>query len=193
MIQQLRFFFYRGVVMLIYGALALVGLAVVLMLVRFGVRAIIAYRDKRRTAQKARNPVRPVRTWLIIGLSVLIGVLLWRGQLIAALSSLPALLVFFIRWLPLWQMARSFFLFKRGGAGAGYTGAQGRAGAGSRAMSFDEALDMLGLRGVEPLNAAVINKAYKDLMQRVHPDHGGSSGLAARLNEARALLLQRYR
>ena len=190
MIQQLRFFFYRGVVMLIYGALALVGLAVVLMLVRFGVRAIIAYRDKQRTAQKTRNPV---RTWLIVGLSVLIGVLLWRGQLIAALSSLPALLIFFIRWLPLWQMARSFFLFKRGGAGAGYKGAQGRAGAGSRAMSFDEALDMLGLRGVEPLNAAVINKAYKDLMQRVHPDHGGSSGLAARLNEARALLLQRYR
>jgi curved DNA-binding protein CbpA len=34
-----------------------------------------------------------------------------------------------------------------------------------------------------------IQAAYRRLIQRVHPDHGGSSYLAARLNQARDVLL----
>ncbi|MBC6445010.1 MAG: hypothetical protein GDA50_06185 [Alphaproteobacteria bacterium GM202ARS2] len=163
--------------MLLYGALALVALAAVLLVLRLAVRAFMAYRDK--THSKAR-------TWWIVAIGVLIGVLVWRGYVTAALSSLPALLAFFVRWLPLWEMARSFFLFRRGAGARG----QQRTGAQSRMMSRDEALDVLGLRGVTPLTDVAINKAYKDLIRRVHPDSGGSSGLAARLNEARDVLLQ---
>ncbi len=38
-----------------------------------------------------------------------------------------------------------------------------------------------------------IQTAYRRLMQRLHPDHGGSADLAARLNQARRILLREAR
>ena len=54
-------------------------------------------------------------------------------------------------------------------------------------MSEAEARAMLGV----PPNATrkEIQAAYIRLMQRVHPDHGGASGLASQLNAARERLL----
>lgn len=56
------------------------------------------------------------------------------------------------------------------------------------AMGLKEARDMLGLDdGATP---AEIRLAHRRLMQRAHPDKGGSAGLAAQLNAARDRLLQ---
>lgn len=50
-------------------------------------------------------------------------------------------------------------------------------------MSLAEARALLG---VEPAaSQAEIEAAYRRLMQRAHPDHGGTTGLAAQLNAAR--------
>ena len=55
------------------------------------------------------------------------------------------------------------------------------------AMSREEAYAVLGL----PAGATrdEIQLAYRRLIQRVHPDQGGSADLAARLNRARDVLL----
>jgi hypothetical protein len=53
-------------------------------------------------------------------------------------------------------------------------------------MSVDEARRILGV-GPEA-EPPVIEAAYRRLMQRAHPDLGGTSGLAAQLNAARAAL-----
>lgn len=54
-------------------------------------------------------------------------------------------------------------------------------------MSRAEALEVLGLRaGCSP---ADIKAAYLRLMRTAHPDHGGSDWLAARVNQARDVLL----
>jgi hypothetical protein len=59
----------------------------------------------------------------------------------------------------------------------------------SGAMTPDEAWQILGLKpGASP---AAVKEAHHRLMQRVHPDAGGSDWLAARINLARDLLLNR--
>lgn len=57
----------------------------------------------------------------------------------------------------------------------------------SGTMDRREAYQVLGLQ--PDASPAEIQSAYRRLMQRVHPDHGGSAYLAARLNKARDVLL----
>jgi DnaJ family protein C protein 19 len=56
-----------------------------------------------------------------------------------------------------------------------------------QAMSRAEALDILGLE--EGASETDIEAAYKALIVKNHPDQGGTDWLAARLNEARDILL----
>ena len=60
--------------------------------------------------------------------------------------------------------------------------------ASSGAMTRKEALAILGLKD----NPAVedIRSAHRRLMKEFHPDHGGSDYLAAKINEAKDLLVQ---
>lgn len=57
----------------------------------------------------------------------------------------------------------------------------------SGAMSKEEAYEILGLEA--GASAADIRQAHRRLMQRLHPDMGGSVFLATRINEARDVLL----
>jgi hypothetical protein len=57
------------------------------------------------------------------------------------------------------------------------------------AMSRREALEILGL--AEGASAAEIIHAHRTLMKKFHPDHGGSTALAARVNQAKDVLMQR--
>ena len=54
-------------------------------------------------------------------------------------------------------------------------------------MSAEEALQVLGLRA--GASEAQIREAHKRLMRAAHPDSGGSDWLAARVNQARDVLL----
>ncbi len=74
--------------------------------------------------------------------------------------------------------------WREAAAGSG-GGARGPGAAG--AMSREEASEILGL---EPgASRAAVHDAHRRLMQKVHPDHGGSNYLAAKINQAKALLL----
>jgi DnaJ-domain-containing protein 1 len=93
-----------------------------------------------------------------------------------------------LRLMPLFQTLRS-----SGGAQArpnGGAGGSGQAGSPGSArpqrMTRQEALQVLGLN--ETATQDDVQREYRRLMRKVHPDLGGSSYLAAKLNEAKDVL-----
>jgi hypothetical protein len=70
------------------------------------------------------------------------------------------------------------------------SGASGGNGTRRGSITEDEAYEILGLKKGAP--ASEIARAHRDLMKKLHPDHGGTTDLAARVNEAKDVLMRRH-
>jgi hypothetical protein len=71
------------------------------------------------------------------------------------------------------------------------TDTRDRRPARSEAMTHEEAYQILGLQPGADVDA--IKTAHRTLMKRMHPDQGGSTWLAAKVNEAKDILIRTHR
>lgn len=123
-----------------------------------------------------------VTLFIILGAGLVVLALLGRYGLAAPLG-------FIMAWLlRLWRVTRE------GNAGNNETGKTGgqksnRSGGevGASLMSEAEARDVLGVGATA--SREEIEAAYRDLIVKNHPDHGGTDWIAAQLNQARDILL----
>jgi len=100
--------------------------------------------------------------------------------LLIAAAALFSLRLLWLRLLSGWRTAL--------GGQAGSTRQRSSAGSARSTMDRQQALDVLGLSGT-PSRQDVID-AHRRLMQKLHPDRGGSTYLAQQLNDAKRVLLQ---
>lgn len=121
---------------------------------------------------------------LLLLLLMATGRLHWLIAIIGALLPfLRGLLGMGIQLLPLW-------LKRRQGQQQHQEPPRGRVH--NPPMEFQEAMDILGLNQVtrDQLTPELINDAHRRLIQKLHPDRGGSDYLAAKINQARDYLLR---
>jgi len=85
---------------------------------------------------------------------------------------------------------RRFPGWRPAGDGHADAGAGSRGGRVSAAMSEDEAYEILGL--AKGATGEEIARAHRALMKKLHPDYGGPTALAAKVNEAKAVLMSRH-
>ena len=93
---------------------------------------------------------------------------------------------YFDRRFPGWRAAAQ----DQGHAGRGGPGAGPRRGLRTGAMSEEEACQLLGL--AKGASREEVARAHRSVMKTAHPDHGGSTDLAARVNEAKDVLMRRH-
>ncbi len=104
-------------------------------------------------------------------------------------ESLALIEAYLDRRIPGWRDDFEGDAAAAGGAGAGGGTGGGTAGAGP--MTRQQAYEILGL--AQGASKAEIRSAHRRLMKKVHPDQGGSTFLAAKINEAKDLLLSKQR
>ena len=127
-----------------------------------------------------------LRMWLLVGAAVAVALLAFsKGNVIAgAIASMVAL---FSRALPLLRFAPLLKVFfnKQASASQNQSGVKPPT---VQNMDKTQAADILGV----DINASEeeIIAAHKRLMQKVHPDKGGSDALAMQINEAKKVLLE---
>lgn len=89
---------------------------------------------------------------------------------------------------------RRFSGWRQAGDAQGDAGSAASGGVGPKrwggSISEDEAYEILGLK--KGAARQDIARAHRDLMKKLHPDLGGTTDLAARVNEAKEVLMRRY-
>lgn len=120
---------------------------------------------------------------MVLGL-VMAGRAHWLMGVLAALLALVGRVAQFAQYVPLFKKIYDDVHAKDGAGQSQQTGSP----PSNQAMTRQEAADILGV----DVDASTdeVRMAHKKLMQKIHPDRGGSDALAKQINQAKDLLLK---
>jgi hypothetical protein len=116
--------------------------------------------------------------------------LLLRGEILVALP-LGLFGLGLLGWQPARDLLASYLYGRpapRSGDGAGNDAGRRGPAPSSGKMTEQEAYQILGLQ--PGASADDVARAHRGLIKKLHPDQGGSTYLAARVNEAKEVLLR---
>ncbi len=126
---------------------------------------------------------RALRNILLCGIGIVIVALAVSGRIPVLFAIVGAALPWLNRLLTVRQLWKTFTAFRKPAGGQ----PNGAPNASAAALDIAEAYEILGLAA--GASESEIIEAHRKLMQKVHPDRGGSDYLAARINQAKEILL----
>ena len=158
---------------------------IILAIVTLGL--LLWYKISRAPADKRKRLIFYSSAGVIIGALFLLaatGRMHWLYAVGGTIAALMPRVISALRYLPLINRVRQQF----GSQGDRQPGQQSngrRSNPGK--MTAEEAREILGIKA--GASREEIIKAHKRMIQRVHPDRGGSDYLAAQINQAKDILL----
>jgi hypothetical protein len=158
----------------------------IILLAVIGIGLVLWYKISRAPADKRKNLIFWSTAGVIIGTLVVLAVtgrMHWIYALGGTIAAFMPRMISALRYLPLINRLRQQF----SGQKSQQSGQQSANRANPGIMTAEQARQILGVNA--GASKEEIIKAHKRMMQKVHPDRGGSDYLAAQINQAKDALL----
>ena len=147
---------------------------------------VLWYKISNAPADKRKNLIFWSSTGVIIGTLVVLAVtgrMHWLYALGGSIAAFMPRLISALRFLPLANRFRQQYTQSK----SKQSGDQSRGRANPGKMTVEQAREILGVKAGATREEII--RAHKRMMQKVHPDRGGSDFLAAQINQAKDTLL----
>lgn len=159
---------------------------IIILLAVIAIALLLWYKISNAPADKRKNLIFWSTTGVIIGTLVVLaatGRMHWLYALGGSIAAFMPRVISALRYLPLINRFRQQYTQNK----TQQSGQQSTGRANPGKMTTAEAREILGVK--PDASREEIIRAHKRMMQKVHPDRGGTDFLAAQLNQAKDTLL----